>query len=79
MPHTTAPEGFDDLPVEEQIAYVEQLWDRISATPEKIPTPGWHREVVRERLAAHRAAPDEVLSWETERRRIADRLDKKRG
>ena len=79
MPDTTAPDGFDELPVEEQIAYVEQLWDHISASPASVPTPEWHREVVRERLASHRASPDEAVSWDSERRRIAEKLDKSRG
>ena len=57
----------------------EQLWDRISASPSNVPTPEWHREVVRERLASHRASPDEAVSWDSERRRIAEKLDKSRG
>ena len=79
MPNTTAPDGFDELPVEEQIAYIEQLWDRVSASPERIPTPEWHLEVVRERLASHRSAPEDATSWESERRRIAEKLSKRGG
>lgn len=28
----TPPPGFDDLPVDEQIDFVQSLWDRIAAT-----------------------------------------------
>jgi putative addiction module component (TIGR02574 family) len=45
------PSGFDDLPVSDQIDYVQSLWDRIAAKPEKVPVPDWHLQVLEERLA----------------------------
>ena len=30
--------------------YLQSLWDRIAATPETIPVPDWHREILDERL-----------------------------
>ncbi len=44
------PAGFDELTVEEKLNYVESLWDRIAATPETIPVPDWHLEVIEQRL-----------------------------
>jgi len=35
---------------EEQIDYVQLLWERIAATPDQVPVPDWHREVLDERL-----------------------------
>ncbi len=58
------PAGFDTLSVEEQIDYVQSLWDHIAARPEAIPVPDWHREVLAERLAAYDANPDEGKTWE---------------
>lgn len=58
------PPGFDTLSVEEQIEYVQSLWDRIAARPEAIPVPDWHREILAERLAAYDANPDEGKTWE---------------
>ena len=49
------PPGFDDLPVEDQIEYVQSLWDRIAAKPDQVPVPDWHRQVLDKRLAAHEA------------------------
>jgi len=43
------PPGFDDLSSEEQIAYVQSLWDLIAAKPDQVPVPDWHRQVIRER------------------------------
>jgi hypothetical protein len=30
------PPGFDELPVDEKVQYVEALWDRIGAVPERL-------------------------------------------
>ncbi len=45
------PPGFDDLPVGDQINYVQSLWDRIAAQPENVPVPDWHLQVLEARLA----------------------------
>ena len=58
------PPGFDALSVDEQIDYVQSLWDRIAARPEDIPVPDWHREILAERLAAHQRNNDRGKDWE---------------
>ena len=44
------PPGFEDLSIDEQLEYVERLWDHIAAHPERVPVPDWHRRVIQERL-----------------------------
>lgn len=51
------PPGFDELTVEEQLDCVMNLWDRISADPDRIPVRQSHLDLAAERLAAHRANP----------------------
>lgn len=58
------PPGFDALSVDEQIDYVQSLWDHIAARPEQVPVPDWHREFLAERLAAHRANKNQGKDWE---------------
>lgn len=58
------PPGFDALSVEEQIDYVQSLWDHIAARPEEVPVPDWHRQILAERLAAYDASPSEGKTWE---------------
>ncbi len=57
------PPGFDDLPVEDQIEYVQSLWDRIAAKPDQVPVPDWHRQELAKRLAAHEANPEVARPW----------------
>ena len=58
------PPGFDTLSVDQQIDYVQSLWDRISARPEDVPVPDWHRQILAERLPAHRADDDPGAEWD---------------
>ena len=60
---TLPPPGFDELTVDEKLDYVQALWDRITTSESEIPVPGWHREVIEERLAEYRANPEEGQDW----------------
>jgi len=79
MPKPVAipPPGFDQLTVEEQIDYVQLLWERIAATPDQVPVPDWHREVLDERLKDFEANPDAGEGWDTVRDRLRDNLRKR--
>jgi putative addiction module component (TIGR02574 family) len=68
------PPGFDDLSVEEQIDFVQSLWDKIAATPEQVPVPEWHRQIIRERLAAYHANPTAGRPWTDVRTDIERKL-----
>jgi putative addiction module component (TIGR02574 family) len=58
------PPGFDDLTVDDQIDYVQSLWDRVAAAADQAPLHEWQRQLLDERLAAHLAAPHEARPWE---------------
>ena len=57
------PPGFDRLTVEEQIEYLEALWDHISANAEKVQIPTWHRQVIEARMNESLSGLDEK-TWE---------------
>ena len=71
------PPGFDDLSLDDQLDYVQSLWDRIVAKPDQIPVPNWHREILHQRLADHQANPSEGRSWDEVRDELQTKL--KRG
>jgi putative addiction module component (TIGR02574 family) len=76
MPHSLPlpPPGFDALPVEDQIDYVQSLWDRIAATADHVPLHEWQQALLEERLAAHREAPLEARPWKEVVDRVQERL-----
>lgn len=71
------PPGFDDLSIDEKVDYVQTLWDRIAATPEELPIPDWHKQIVSERLASYRASPEPGKTWEQVRGELEQKLAKK--
>jgi putative addiction module component (TIGR02574 family) len=68
------PPGFDDLSVDEQIDYVQSLWDRIAASPEQVSIPEWHQRIIRERLEAYKANPNAGRLWQEVRTDIEQKL-----
>ncbi len=70
------PPGFDELNIDEQIEYVQALWDRIAAKEDRVAVPDWHREILDERLADLEASPAASRPWEEVR---ADLLKSTRG
>jgi len=57
------PPGFEQLPADQQIDYVQSLWDRIAEQQRNTPSPDWHRDVVRERIQEHAANPTSGRPW----------------
>ena len=73
QPVLDLPPGFDDLSKEEQIEYVQALWNRIAADEAEVPVPEWHLQIVRERLTT--MDEGETVSWESIRGRLKHRHD----
>ena len=61
QPLPLPPPGFDTLSVEEQIDYVQSLWDHIAARPRTSPNS---REILDERLKKYQADQNSSRSWE---------------
>ena len=59
-----------DLPAQERIELVVELWD--SLAPGEIPVPDWQRHLIRDRLTAlEDVLPEErSVAWDAVRKRI---------
>lgn len=71
------PLGFDALSIEDQIDYVQSLWNHIAARPEQVPVPEWHREILAERLASYHANPTVGQPWEEFEEGLVEELKRK--
>ena len=58
------PPGFEELTVEDQIDYVQGLWDHIAVSAGNVPLHEWQRQLLEERLANYRASPDAGRTWD---------------
>ncbi len=72
------PAGFEELPVEDQVDYVQALWNKIAERPERLPISDDTKGMLEQRLAAHRAAPDEARPWDEVREEIQAALRTRR-
>ena len=73
-PPTLPPPGFDELSPDEKLEYIQALWDHFSEHPEEVPVPDWHRQIVAERVAAHRHGEMRSRSWSEIREELLTRL-----
>lgn len=69
------PPGFEDLSIDDQIDYLQSLWDRIAAAADEVPVPEWHRAIIQRRLAELESNPNSAVPWEEARKEIAGRLN----
>jgi putative addiction module component (TIGR02574 family) len=66
--------AFDRMTADEQIAHVQNLWDRIAAHPENIEvSEAWRQELAR-RSAELAENPDSAIPWEDLRAEIGARF-----
>ena len=59
------------LPPDERIELLGDAWDAIAASPDEIPVPEWHLEVLKNRVADPQP---QYLSWEEVRERLKGSL-----
>jgi len=72
------PAGFEDLPVEDQVDYVQALWNKIAERPDRLPIADDTRDMLEQRLAAHRASPNDARPWDEVREEIQAALRTRR-
>ena len=66
------PLPLDKMTIEEKLQAMESLWDDLCKGAGGIISPGWHREALEQRDAAHRRGEDGPQDWETAKKRIRD-------
>lgn len=59
-----------EMPVEERIRLVEDIWDSIAELPESVAVPEWHKQELEKRLDAYHANPTEGSPWHEVRERL---------
>ena len=63
---------FAGLSLAEKLQLLEDLWNDIAESPEKLPFPEWQREELDRRRKDFEAKPDSCVSWEEVKRRMHD-------
>jgi putative addiction module component (TIGR02574 family) len=58
------------LSVSEKLKLMEELWVDLAKTPEQVPTPKWHREVLAEREELVRQGKAKFSPWAEAKKRL---------
>lgn len=64
------PVGFEELDILDQIRYLQELWDRIAAHPDRVPLTDAQRAELERRRAAAAAGPGAAVPWDTVKRQL---------
>ncbi len=57
-----------DLPADERLQLVEDIWDSLAVSVESVPVPGWHKVELDRRLED--PSEQATLSWEDVQTRL---------
>lgn len=68
------PSNFDRVSSDEQIEFVQELWDLIAQSPERIDVPDEHKQILDERLDAYAAEPRPGRPWSEVRDELLSKL-----
>ena len=63
----------EQMDTEEKLRAMEELWESLTRSPDAIPTPDWHREVLDERDARLCRGEADIHDWQSVKRRLQDK------
>lgn len=64
------------LPVDERLQLLEDVWLSLADAPDELEIPGWHRKILDARLAVHGADVGAPRPWSDVKAEILDSLGK---
>ena len=70
------PKEFKILSASDRVEYIQNLWDFIADSPDQVPVPDSHKQVLDQRLAIHNTEPSLAEPWGQVRDKIRKNLSK---
>lgn len=61
------------MTVSDKLRALEDIWDDLRRTPEDVPSPSWHADVIRAREKRIREGKSRFADWADAKRRIKER------
>ena len=59
-----------EIPIDQRIQLVEDIWDSIAEIPQSVKVPDWHKKELEKRLEEFHANPDGTSPWAEIKERI---------
>jgi hypothetical protein len=61
------------MTVSDKLRALEDIWDDLRRTPEDVPSPSWHADVLHAREKRIREGKSQFADWTDAKRRITER------
>jgi putative addiction module component (TIGR02574 family) len=68
------PIEFDEVSGDQQIAFVQDLWDRIAQDSNRVPLPDDHKRILDQRLSDYDSSPQAGRPWSEVRDELLAKL-----
>ena len=62
----------DEMTTADKLRALEQLWNDLCRTPESIPSPSWHADVLQAREKRIREGSSHFTDWSEAKQKIRD-------
>jgi hypothetical protein len=66
------PLSLEKMSVADKLRAMEQIWEDLSRTPENLPSPSWHEDVLRAREKRARRGAARFHDWNDAKKAIRD-------
>ena len=62
----------DEMTISDKLRALEEIWENLCRTPDSIPSPPWHADVLRAREKRVREGSSEFVDWADAKQEIRD-------
>lgn len=69
-------EQIKEMPLDQKLRLMEDLWDDLRSHEEEIESPDWHREELEATQKRYEAGLEKPIPWEEAKRQLLDRDDR---
>lgn len=62
----------DQMTTAEKLRALEQIWEDLCRTPNEVPSPSWHADVLQDREERVRKGSSQFVDWTEAKQKIRD-------
>jgi hypothetical protein len=62
----------DQMTTAEKLRALEQIWENLCRTPNEVPSPSWHADVLQDREKRIQQGSSQFVDWSEAKQRIRD-------
>lgn len=62
----------DQMTTAEKLRALEQIWENLCRTPNEVPSPSWHADVLQDREKRIQQGSSQFVDWSEAKKRIRD-------